>query len=152
MKIYTSYYGRHEKLRAARLVLVGISYKIPDWAKIDGRLLDLSPDPGMISLAPKHWDSFVEAYRLIVRRLEPLAIVNQIKAISGGRDVALLCWEKPSRHCHRSLVGRWLSNMIELEDDGKRWIVTEWEDAGKPDDQYKLFPAELAGEGNKVKA
>jgi len=148
VKIFTSYFG-NAKLRKTDIVLIGISHKVPDWLDLDGRILDLAPSPKMIRYAKSNWDAYVESYRAIVRRLHAPSIIGQIRAVSGGRDCALLCWEKSARRCHRKLVGRWLSRFGKLEDDGGHWIVREWKDVDAVDNQLGLFPA-LAGEESKV--
>ena len=40
--------------------------------------------------------------------LNPTQIVADLTAMAAGRDVALVCYERPRDFCHRHLVAEWL--------------------------------------------
>ena len=40
--------------------------------------------------------------------LNPTQVVADLTAMAAGRDVALICYEKPTDFCHRHLVAEWL--------------------------------------------
>ena len=35
-------------------------------------------------------------------------MLQELSAMTGGQDFALVCYEKPGDHCHRHLVAEWL--------------------------------------------
>lgn len=48
----------------------------------------------------------------VLAALDPSQVVRDLRRISEGRPVALLCFERPQTTdswCHRSLVGKWLA-------------------------------------------
>ena len=45
----------------------------------------------------------------------PISIIH----LSGGRDIVLVCYEGPSKFCHRHLVAEWLNKY--------GYDVEEWE-------------------------
>ena len=40
--------------------------------------------------------------------LDQATILKVIEDLSGGKDVALCCYEKPDEFCHRQMVAAWL--------------------------------------------
>ena len=55
-------------------------------------------------------DEYVQAFQKILDRNNGGKIITSLEALSGpeGKDVVLLCYEKPGLLCHRHLVARWL--------------------------------------------
>lgn len=45
----------------------------------------------------------------VLQHLSPEQVVKDLATMSGGKDVALVCYEKPSDFCHRFLVSDWLN-------------------------------------------
>ena len=73
------------------------------------------------ALAPK-WDFFQEwkenhdndfytkcFVKYVLVPLNPKEIEKMLYWMSAGRDVALVCYEKPGDFCHRHLVSKWLN-------------------------------------------
>lgn len=46
----------------------------------------------------------------VLSKLNPDDVVKDLYSLSDGRDVVLLCYEKPPRFCHRQLVAKWLND------------------------------------------
>lgn len=44
----------------------------------------------------------------ILSALDPAQVVADLTAMASGRDIALVCYEKPTDFCHRHLVADWL--------------------------------------------
>lgn len=42
--------------------------------------------------------------------LDPQQVYKDLKAMSKGKDVALVCYETPQKFCHRHLVAKWLED------------------------------------------
>ncbi|MBS0242703.1 MAG: DUF488 family protein [Proteobacteria bacterium] len=54
---------------------------------------------------------FVRRYTDQLAGLDPWKVADELVCRSGGRSLALLCYERPSegKLCHRGLVASWLS-------------------------------------------
>ena len=118
--IYTTYFAKLKDL-SGRVVPISICGKAPKGYK------------GLQykSLAPK-WEFFQkwkengdnEFYtrcfkEQVLAKLNPKEVEKLLYWMSAGRDVALVCYEKPGDFCHRHLVAEWLNeNGI---------VVKEWE-------------------------
>ena len=48
-------------------------------------------------------------------------MLRKLQEVSGGRDIALCCFEKPDDFCHRHLLADWLNEKLNLgvEEFGK---------------------------------
>ena len=45
----------------------------------------------------------------VLSKLDPFLIETRLYFLSGGKDVALLCYEDPGQFCHRHLVAEWFT-------------------------------------------
>lgn len=110
MKIYTSYYGNLKALRMAGIVPVNIARWKPRW--FEGRsYLDVAPLPFMLKDEDQTEEQYVERYKKYVTdNLDITKVVNDLSVMTGGRDCALLCYEKPEDFCHRHLLAEWMTN------------------------------------------
>ena len=113
MKLFTSYYGSRS-LDRQRHFLVRISNSSPKAFTVDAVLQDAVPD----------WDTIVKPYKegnldnasyhkLYRQQLESKAFsillsLTDIAKASGGKDIVLLCYEKPGEFCHRRIFSKWL--------------------------------------------
>ena len=112
MKIYTTYFGKIKDL-PEDIVPIAICGKAPKgWQGLSYPVL-----------APKKWwwldwkenkHSDQDYYRAMYKEtvldpLIPLSVYQDLEKMSGGKDVALVCYEKPDKFCHRHLVADWLS-------------------------------------------
>jgi hypothetical protein len=114
MKIYTSYHGNVKKLLAGNIQPVNISRYPPRWANYPS-IFQLAPSGDMLPLSKK---DYVPRFVSLLNKLDPEAVMREIKKISkqnGGKDIALLCFEKPGDFCHRELVADWLSVHFNIE-------------------------------------
>lgn len=108
MKIYTSYFANLAKLKKAGIVPVGIAIYQPKWF-VGFNYKVVAPRYNMISQGYPQ-DQYVREYKNILSTLSPKRVVDDLQRISGGKDIALLCYEKPSDFCHRHLLAEWLNN------------------------------------------
>lgn len=44
----------------------------------------------------------------MLRYLSQEKVVADLEKLSGGKDIALICYEKSGSFCHRHVVARWL--------------------------------------------
>lgn len=117
MKIFTSYFDRTEKPRIEGLVPIGIA--------------GISP-PGFDGLeykrlAPKRfiYDNYIKSgdeetysrdyFRHVLDKLNPEQVLKDLENFSGGKDIVLLCYEKPNQFCHRHLVAYWMKSELGIE-------------------------------------
>ncbi len=111
--IFTSYYGNRRLDRRSQL-LVRVSNSAPTGVAADAVPTGAVPDWGMIVAPYKEGNLDEETYgRLYRAQLEGRAqdILRGLAALreeAAGRDIVLLCYEKPGRFCHRRLLAAWL--------------------------------------------
>lgn len=107
MKIYTSYFAKTSALRKLGIIPIAISLYPPKW--FDG--------PALPQLAPKKYmlddslseEKYTELYvQNVLNILDIRMLGDTIGAMASGKDVALLCFEKPGDFCHRHIVSKWL--------------------------------------------
>lgn len=90
-------------------------------------------------------DRYVELYnKEILGKLRVEEVVYEIERLSGGKDAALLCYEKPGDFCHRHLLADWLTResglVVEEFDQEKHSAVLEQpETVSKADNEPTLF-------------
>lgn len=114
--IYTSYFANIKNLPET-ICVVSIAGKAPDW--YDGIQYK--------KLAPKYWffkkykeDSdeqfYTEAFnREVLGALEVHKVITELENLASGKDICLLCYEKPCEFCHRHLVAKWLEEKLNIE-------------------------------------
>ena len=108
--IYTSYFAKLNKL-PANIIPISICGKAPDWYK-GLQYKKLAPKYSFFSKWKKNGDNnyYIEHFNNeVLSILFPQAVYNELLKLSGGKDIALICYEKPSDFCHRHLVAEWLT-------------------------------------------
>ncbi len=105
IKIYTSYWGNLKKLRENDIFPVGISRYPPRYVK--GVISDkrLAPYGNMLRMPREKFDPM---YQEILSKVNVYQFIENLEKISEGKDVALLCFEKPGDYCHRTAVAEWI--------------------------------------------
>ena len=111
MKVYTSYYSQLKALDREGIIPIAISRTVPDWSldrmnRNKNWLRTLAPRPEMHKM-PMHL--YIPRYEAILQAHDPASVCQLIKKMSDGQDAALLCWEKDSENCHRSIVAAWIN-------------------------------------------
>lgn len=109
--IYTSYYGNLRNIpknifRIAISRTSPIDQLAPTYKYLMPTLEDLfayrtNHDAGL----------YTNNYRAnVLFKLNPDDVVKDLYDLSDGRDVVLLCYERPSEFCHRHIVAKWLND------------------------------------------
>lgn len=116
--IYTSYFAKFKKL-PPNVVPISICCKAPDW--YDGlQYKKLAPKYSFFSEWKKNGDNnyYIEHFNdEVLSVLSPQTVYIELMKLSGGKDIALICYEKPTDFCHRHLVAKWLTiNGIKCEE------------------------------------
>lgn len=71
-----------------------------------GRSYDrLAPTWAMLKMSDAEYD---EAYEGILSGNDPVAFAEWLTGGDDAKDVAILCWEKDPRDCHRTQVADWM--------------------------------------------
>ena len=118
MKIYTSYFGNARKLKEAGVMIICVAIGKPRFLKVP-QMINVAPTRYMISGACSH-DEYLKLYDRILASQDANQVLKQIEMLSGGKDVALCCYEKPGDFCHRHILAKWLTEKtgIELKEFG----------------------------------
>lgn len=109
--IYTSYFAKIKELEVNDIVPIAICGGIPDyyhglWYR---------------KVAPK-WDWFQQWKQnhdndfyikkfneTVLNAKDQWTVATELQALAPGKDIALICYEKPEDFCHRHLVADWLN-------------------------------------------
>lgn len=129
-KIYTSYFANIKNLEKDGIVPVAICAMVPSW--FDGiNIGSVAPSKDILFEHKKsaHSKEDDERYKqryyneiLVAYRFHPEYIIDFIERVSdsaGGKDIALVCYEKPGDFCHRHLLAEWLKERTGIE-------IKEW--------------------------
>ena len=108
MNIYTGYYSNIKSYKG--MTCIGISIGTPRWlGEAIVKCPALFPKPWMLKMGK---EEYTEAYGKILRSLDPEALFEWLRNNSEGKDIVLLCYEKPGDFCHRTLVAEWLKREL----------------------------------------
>lgn len=110
MKIYTSYFAKLKSL-PENIVSISICGKAPDWYT-GLQYKKLAPKYGFFMEWKKTHDNdyYIEHFDSeVLNLLDAKTIYEELSKMSSGKDIALICYEKPSDFCHRHLVAKWLT-------------------------------------------
>lgn len=116
MKIYTSYFANLKKL-PNDVVPIAICGKSPTGYKgLEYKVL--APKYGFFQEWKQNHDNdfyIKHFYDEVLNKLDAKRVCENLQILSGGQDVALICYEKPGDFCHRHLVAEWLSKELGIE-------------------------------------
>lgn len=110
MKIYTSYFAKLRSL-PENIIPISICGKAPEWYT-GLQYKKLAPKYGFFMEWKKNHDNnyYIEHFDSeVLNLLDAKTIYEELSKMSGGKDVVLICYEKPSDFCHRHLVAKWLA-------------------------------------------
>lgn len=115
MKIYTSYYANLKNI-PEDIVPISIAGKSPDfYTGLEYK--KLAPKYGFFQEWKKNKDnSFYEEHftNEVLNHLSPIVVYKELKKLSNGKDVVLICYENPKSFCHRKLVAKWLRMYLDI--------------------------------------
>ena len=109
--IYTTYFAKVKSLPTG-VIPVSICMRPPNGWRGE-QMKSLAPDWGLINMWKDHLLSEAEFreqyYKEVLAKKDPDAVVAAIHKKTGGRDFALVCYEKTGDVCHRHYIADWLS-------------------------------------------
>ena len=121
MKIYTSYFAVLRRI-PEHIVPVSICLKAPDWFT-GTQYKTLAPTSSILYQQKSNPDEsrYISRFNSeILGVLNREHVVKELENLSDGKDVVLLCYEKPTSFCHRYLIANWLIET--LENKVEEWI------------------------------
>ncbi len=107
MTIYTSYFGMLKRVENP----ISIAIYSPKWYK-GPEFKSLAPPWTLVdeykkgNLTPTAYQEIY--FREVLNSLDPHIVATYMKSLYPGKNVTLLCYEKPRDFCHRNLVAKWL--------------------------------------------
>ena len=116
MKIYTSYFANLKNLEKDDIVPIGICCYPRKWFK-GPNLRVIAPSPDILEKCKSSHAEYEKRYRTEVLSLlkDANILLERISFISGGKDAALCCYEKPSDFCHRHILAKWLEEQTGIK-------------------------------------
>ena len=110
LNLYTSYFAKLKYLPNT-IVPIAICGKSPDWYHgLEFKALAPKYDFFMKWKSTGDNDYYIKCYNeQVLDNLCCYSVVDKLVQMSGGRDIALICYEKPGDFCHRHLVSKWLN-------------------------------------------
>ena len=116
MKIYTSYFANLKNLEKDDIVPIGICCYPPKWFK-GPNLRASAPSPDILEKCKSSHAEYEKRYKTEVLSLfkDANILLERISFISGGKDAALCCYEKPSDFCHRHILAKWLEEQAGIK-------------------------------------
>lgn len=108
MRIYTSYFANLAKIPDG-IIPISISCKPPKgYNGLEYKVL--APSHTLLSAWHKNHDEnyYREVFCNKLDELNAHNIIGVLEYMSKGRDIVLVCYERPENFCHRHLVAEWL--------------------------------------------
>ena len=119
--IYTSYFAKLRKI-PSNIISIAISAKSPSGFKgLEYKIL--APKYGFFMEWKKNHDNdyYIKCFNeQVLSKLNPKEVVECLYRLSDGKDIVLVCYEKPGDFCHRHLVADWLNK--------NGYEVKEWDE------------------------
>ena len=110
MKIYTSYFAMLKKI-PNDVVPISICGKAPSWY-FGLEYKTLAPKYGFFMEWKQNHDNnyYIKCFNeQVLGNLSLDKVLKELSTLSGGKDICLVCYEKPGDFCHRHLVADWLN-------------------------------------------
>lgn len=127
--IYTSYYGRIKRIPSDGFCVSIARFK-PDWYN-GYECTALAPSSDLLNRyknGETSKEEYVKEFNKYLNTKNPVAFTNMVLNMSKGKDVFLLCYERPVEFCHRHLVRDWLNNAGIRCEEFTLDTIMPWED------------------------
>lgn len=116
--IYTTYFAKLNKL-PSYIVPISICGKAPNgYSGLQYKKLAPKYDFFMKWKQNHDNDYYVKCFNeQVLAPLNPQTVLQELKNMANSKDIALICYEKPTDFCHRHLVSSWFrENGIECNE------------------------------------
>lgn len=110
-RIFTGYYGNFNNIEKYGATPIRIARFAPRFNKAHAACLSLAPSAELLkgakdgTITDADWKSQFAAQ---LAALDQHEVVKELERLGNGRDVVILCYEKPDEKCHRHYVADWL--------------------------------------------
>ena len=112
MRVFTTYFAKLRKLDN-KITPVSIARYTPKWyTGKTCKMLAPSAETLMGYKDSGDWKIFQNKYLEELGRLDPNEVNDELKKLSGSKDIALVCFEKEYFECHRSICAKWLNDSL----------------------------------------
>lgn len=111
--IYTSYFAKLKSL-PDNIIPISICAKAPDWYK-GLQYKKLAPKYDFFMKWKENHDNdyYTKCFNeQVLDRLDILTVIKELMDLTEdmtGKNICLICFEKPTDFCHRHLVADWLA-------------------------------------------
>lgn len=138
MEVFTSYFGMKAKLEEAGILPVSIALWKPRW--YEGlEYKKIAPKAFMLK-GEYSQDEYIMFYqRFILDKLKVDEVLEDLERLGDGKDIALLCYEKPGDFCHRHLFAEWLLKQTGWEIQEFKPKSSEQKRSDFEGQQFELF-------------
>lgn len=111
--IYTGYFANLKKYKQNGLQTVSVARFNPSWYN-GVSFSELSPSDKLLGdykLAGISEEEYAERYKEEITRPSSRMMIEKLKekALTGTKDMVLLCYEKPDEFCHRHILAEVLN-------------------------------------------
>lgn len=108
--IFTSYFAKLKSL-TDNIIPISICGKAPQWYNgLQYKKLAPKYDFFMKWKETHDNDYYIKCFNeQVLSGLNPHQVLNELYNLSKDKDIALICYEKPSDFCHRHLVSEWFN-------------------------------------------
>lgn len=118
MKIYTSYFAKQKDLEERGITCIGICAIPPKWFN-GPNFACVAPSKDILFEYKANPDNerYTKRYKEEVLCIlkNPQIFVDGLIYCSDGKDVAMLCYEKPEDFCHRHILADFLNEKLNLD-------------------------------------
>jgi len=111
MEIYTSYFGNLKRLNSDGIIPIGIAVYPPKWYK-GQNYKRLAPASQMLRMTIDEYDRM---FQKILAYQSPRQVYDDLRRMSRGKPIALLCFELDRRECHRLQVAEWIEGQMGIK-------------------------------------
>ena len=144
MRIYTSYFSNLDRLEAAGIYPVAVCNKVPAFFR-GPNIESVAPNNSILweykksAGTPDDQDRYRQRYInevLCVYRFHPEYFTQLLESFSqseDGKDIALLCYERPEDFCHRHILAGWMNERL-----SGTYVIEEYPDYPQKKTKTKL--------------
>lgn len=117
MNIYTSYFANLRNIDLHKFKPISIARWQPRWLSNTLVVYALAPSVDLLKRTKAGQvtnEQYATEFSKQLSTLQPHAIYKLLEDIADGKDIVMLCYERPTEFCHRHIVAKWLSDNLHI--------------------------------------
>lgn len=117
MNIYTSYFANLRNIDLHKFKPISIARWQPSWLSNMLVVYALAPSTDLLKRTKAGQvtnEQYATEFSKQLSTSQPHAIYKLLEDIANGKDIVLLCYERPTEFCHRHIVAKWLSDNLHI--------------------------------------